>query len=153
MLSSEDLRCAVPKATKLKARHILQAGDTKKQQKSSFSVFERVFTVRFSRLIAQNDRTSLLNPATSLYFRFFVFPGFFGRLKIGEIFVFPKKIAGIQKSKRHQRDPRDHITQNTLTTPDSLDVRETPSEVRNELVHSSGRMIAQIVQHENLRCF
>ena len=64
MLSSEDLRCAVPKATKLKARHILQAGDTKKQQKSSFSVFERVFTVRFSRVIAQDDRTSLLNPAT-----------------------------------------------------------------------------------------
>ena len=108
---------------------------------------------RFFRLIAQNDRTSLLNPATSLHFRFFVFPGFFGRLKIGEIFVFLKKITGIQKSKKHRGDPRDHITQNTLTTLDSLDVRETPSEVRNELVHSHGRMIAQIVQPENLRCF
>ena len=51
-------------------------------------------------------------------------------------------------------DPsRDHITQNTLTTSDSLDVRETPSEIRNELVHSHDRMSAQIVQHENLRCY
>ena len=75
------------------------------------------------------------------------------RLKIGEIFVSLKKITGIQKSKKHRGDPRDHITQNTLTTLDSIGVRETPSEVRNELVHSHGRMIAQIVQHENLRCF
>ena len=121
--------------------------------KNSLSVSERVFTVRFPRLIAQNDRTTLLNPASSLHFCFFVFPGFFGRLKIGEIFVFPKKIAGIQKSKMHRGDPRDHITQNTLATSDSLDVRESSWEVRSELVHSHDKMSAQIVLHENLRCF
>ena len=81
-------------------------------------------------------------------FSFFCFSGIFWTIDNRRNFCFPKK----NRRKRHQRDTN-HITQNTLTTPDSLDVRETSSEVRNELVHSHGKMIAQIVQHEILRCF